>query len=97
MDVVPTGDEDRWRHPPWQATEVNGRIYGRGSSDMKGGLCCALFVAKALRDAGVFLKGRLLDEDFERCLRDLEIKRRVLYEGAEDQAGGGGSGRKTLY
>lgn len=42
-------------------------------------------------------KGRLLDEDFERCLRDLEIKRRVLYEGVEDQAGGGGSGRKTLY
>lgn len=42
-------------------------------------------------------KGRLLDEDFERCMRDLEIKRRVLYEGAEDQAGGGGSGRKTLY
>lgn len=42
-------------------------------------------------------KGRLLDEDFERCFRDLEIKRRVLYEGVEDQAGGGGSGRKTLY
>ncbi|MGI9479237.1 MAG: phytanoyl-CoA dioxygenase family protein [Hyphomicrobiaceae bacterium] len=42
-------------------------------------------------------KGRLLDEDFERCFRDLEIKRRVLYEGVETEAGGGETGRKTLY
>lgn len=42
-------------------------------------------------------KGRLLDEDFERCYRDLEIKRRVLYEGVEAEAGGGGSARSTLY
>jgi ectoine hydroxylase-related dioxygenase (phytanoyl-CoA dioxygenase family) len=36
-------------------------------------------------------KGRLLDEDFERCFRDLEIKQRVLYEGADvsSQAGKG--------
>lgn len=32
-------------------------------------------------------KGRLLDEDFDRCLRDSEIKRRVLYEGAETTTG----------
>ncbi|MFT5114089.1 MAG: chlorinating enzyme [Parasphingorhabdus sp.] len=30
---------------------------------------------------------RLLDEDFERCRKDTEIKRRVLYEGAEGQTG----------
>ncbi len=42
-------------------------------------------------------QGRLLDEDFERCYRDLEIKRRVLYEGVEVEAGGGGSARSTLY
>ena len=29
---------------------------------MKGGLCCALFAAKALRDAGVHLNGRLIVE-----------------------------------
>ena len=32
-------------------------------------------------------KGRLLDEDFELCRRDSQIKRRVLYEGAETAAG----------
>lgn len=39
-------------------------------------------------------KGRLLDEDFERCLSDLEIKKRVLYEGAETPSK---EGRTTLY
>ena len=37
----------------------DGRVYGRGAVDMKGGLCCALFAAKAIRDAGVRLRGRL--------------------------------------
>ena len=42
-------------------------------------------------------KGRLLAEDFELCFHDLEIKRRVLYEGVEQQSGGGEKGRTTLY
>lgn len=40
-------------------------------------------------------QGRLLDEDFERCFRDLEIKKRVLYEGAEPDNQDGK--RSTLY
>jgi acetylornithine deacetylase len=62
VDVVPAGDEAKWRYPPWQATVADGRVYGRGAVDMKGGLCCALFAAKALRDSGIRLKGRLLLE-----------------------------------
>ena len=62
VDVVPAGDEANWRYPPWQGTSADGRIYGRGAVDMKGGLCCALFAAKALHDAGVRLKGRLIVE-----------------------------------
>ncbi len=60
VDVVPAGDEALWRFPPWQATIVDGAVYGRGALDMKGGLACAIFAAKAIRDAGVRLKGRLL-------------------------------------
>ncbi|MGD9099313.1 MAG: ArgE/DapE family deacylase [Anaerolineae bacterium] len=60
IDVVPAGDEANWRYPPWQGTLDQGRVYGRGTVDMKGGLCCALFAAQALRDAGVRLKGRLM-------------------------------------
>ena len=37
----------------------DGRVYGRGAVDMKGGLCCALFAARAIRDAGLRLRGRL--------------------------------------
>src|SRR5262245_6891637 len=62
VDVVPAGDEANWRYPPWRGTLADGRVYGRGALDMKGGLCCALFAAKALHDAGVKLKGRLMIE-----------------------------------
>lgn len=60
IDVVPAGELERWRYPPWQGTVDNGRVYGRGSADMKGGLCCALFAARAIRDAGFELPGRLM-------------------------------------
>jgi acetylornithine deacetylase len=62
VDVVPPGDYANWRHPPWQGTLDQGRLYGRGSADMKGGLCCALYAAKAILDAGVSLKGQLIIE-----------------------------------
>lgn len=62
IDVVPAGDEANWHYPPWQGTVEGGRIYGRGTVDMKGGLCCGIYAAKALRDAGVQLRGRLMVE-----------------------------------
>ena len=60
VDVVPAGDESNWSYPPWQGTVVGGRVYGRGAVDMKGGLCCALYAARALHRAGVRLNGQLL-------------------------------------
>jgi acetylornithine deacetylase len=62
VDVVPAGDPANWRYPPWEGTVADGRVYGRGALDMKGGLTCALFAAKAIADAGLRLKGRLLVE-----------------------------------
>jgi acetylornithine deacetylase len=62
IDVVPVGDLANWHHDPWQAVVADGRVYGRGACDMKGGLCCAVFAAKALHDAGVRLKGKLMVE-----------------------------------
>lgn len=59
VDVVPAGDAANWRFPPWRGTVHEGRLYGRGALDMKGGLSCAIFAAKAIRDAGVTLRGDL--------------------------------------
>lgn len=59
IDVVPVGDEAAWTAPPWDPAVRDGRVYGRGAVDMKGGLCCALFAARAIHEAGVRLRGRL--------------------------------------
>ncbi len=45
-DVVPPGDEKMWRHPPFDGEVEDGKLYGRGAVDMKGGIAC--FVAAAL-------------------------------------------------
>ncbi len=59
VDVVPPGDEAAWTTPPFAPAVRDGRVYGRGTVDMKGGLCCALFAAKAIHDAGIQMRGRL--------------------------------------
>lgn len=45
-DVVPVGDRDAWTHDPFGAEVVDGRLYGRGATDMKSGV--AAFVAAAV-------------------------------------------------
>jgi acetylornithine deacetylase len=60
IDVVPAGELSLWTVPPWSATVTDERVYGRGSADMKGGLCCALYAARAIRDAGVQLSGAVV-------------------------------------
>lgn len=41
-DTVSAGDESRWKYPPFAATVVNGKLYGRGAVDDKGGLVAAM-------------------------------------------------------
>jgi len=46
-DVVPVGDAEAWKYPPFAAEIHNGEMIGRGAVDMKGGIAC--FVAALAR------------------------------------------------
>jgi acetylornithine deacetylase len=58
-DVVPV-DPAPWTYGgPWSGEFVDGKIYGRGSVDMKGGVACAMIVMDALLECKIKLKGDL--------------------------------------
>lgn len=57
IDTVPEGDHGLWTQPPFGANLVDGRLYGRGSCDMKGGLVTHLAALEALAESGIRLKG----------------------------------------
>jgi len=45
-DVVPTGPEQDWTHPPFAANIVDGMLYGRGAADMKSAIACFMVACK---------------------------------------------------
>ncbi|WP_377844485.1 ArgE/DapE family deacylase [Bosea sp. UC22_33] len=59
VDVVPTGDPEDWTTPPFEPRIANGKLYGRGSGDMKAGLLAGLFGVEAIRKAGFDPLGRI--------------------------------------
>lgn len=52
VDVVTAEPEDEWSHDPWGGECIDGKIYGRGSTDMKAGLVAALSAVESLLQAG---------------------------------------------
>jgi acetylornithine deacetylase/succinyl-diaminopimelate desuccinylase family protein len=59
LDTVPIGHRLTWSREPFGGDQVDGRLYGRGASDCKGGVAAMIHAAIALRRAGIPLAGTL--------------------------------------
>jgi acetylornithine deacetylase len=60
IDVVSPEPTDQWTHDPWGAEISEGRMYGRGTADMKGGLIANLYAVKALIDEDAVPRGSVI-------------------------------------
>ena len=59
LDVVPVGAEE-WLHDPFEGDVVEGELWGRGASDMKGGNAAMIAATKVLATDNFPLKGDLI-------------------------------------
>jgi succinyl-diaminopimelate desuccinylase len=60
IDVFPPGRDDRWHHGgPWSGVIDNGRLYGRGTADMKCGTIASVITYALLHEHRHQLSGRL--------------------------------------
>ena len=62
IDVVPEGDARSWTDGPWSGAIRDGRLWGRGSCDMKGGLVAAFTAVAALQNLNIRPRGDVLIE-----------------------------------
>lgn len=60
MDVVPIAERHKWRSDPFEPVHQGNKIYGRGTSDMKGGVSAAIWAMKVLKECGITLRGDVL-------------------------------------
>ena len=60
IDVVPVEDASQWTHPPFGGEIVEGRLWGRGSSDMKSTVAAETMAMIVLKRAGVRFNGELV-------------------------------------
>jgi acetylornithine deacetylase len=61
-DVVPPGILENWSVPPFEGVVADGKIFGRGACDMKGGFAAMLQALRCIADAKVDAPGPLVFE-----------------------------------
>lgn len=59
MDVVNEGNHDDWTSPPFELTERNGHLYGRGAADMKSGLAALVIAMIEIKASGQLKHGTI--------------------------------------
>jgi len=62
IDVAEVRPDEKWGTGPFQPVLKDGRIYGRGTDDMKGGLAACLSAIRAIQSVGVKLRGNVFLE-----------------------------------
>ncbi|MFS0781532.1 peptidase [Bacillus sp. 1P06AnD] len=60
IDVVPEGNHEDWDVHPFSGKEIDGKLYGRGTTDMKGGNVALLLAIEAILACGLKLKGDVI-------------------------------------
>ncbi|WP_139691685.1 M20 family metallopeptidase [Sporolactobacillus terrae] len=58
LDTVPTGNQ-AWKTDPWSALIQDGKLYGRGASDMKSGVAAMVLTLELIAKSGIKLRGDL--------------------------------------
>ncbi|WP_277851723.1 M20/M25/M40 family metallo-hydrolase [Latilactobacillus curvatus] len=59
MDVVSIGDRSKWTSDPFTLTARDGKLFGRGATDMKSGLAALVIAMIELHDEHVPLNGQI--------------------------------------
>lgn len=105
MDTVGTGSPADWKHDPYGAEIENGRIYGRGASDMKGALAAMIYGASRLVDerplGDVYVSASVFEELFEgaalkKILKEIAADYVVIGESSELDLKTGQKGRAEI-
>lgn len=91
-DVVPVGEG--WTVSPLGGVVRDGRLYGRGATDMKGGLAACLVAMSALRRAGVELSGPI---DLAAVVDEEETGKGIKHHLAELLGELGAEGARAAY
>ncbi|MBN8190639.1 peptidase [Bacillus sp. NTK074B] len=60
IDVVPEGNKKDWVHDPYSGFIEDGRLYGRGATDMKGGSAALLLAIEVIKEINIPLKGDVI-------------------------------------
>ena len=60
IDVVPEGNIEDWHADPFSGLVMDGKVFGRGSTDMKGGNVALLLAMEVIHELNITLKGDLI-------------------------------------
>ncbi|MEM4311032.1 MAG: M20 family metallopeptidase [Nitrososphaerales archaeon] len=84
MDTVPEGDVNRWSFKPFEGVIKDDKVYGRGASDIKGGIASTLIALDYLLEKDIKLKGDLIlqfvigEETGEPGTKDLLLNKKLV-------------------